>query len=253
MARTSVEISQQEIQVLQEFFNEHPELDTANNGEKIFQYIVETWQEQVTPYTLGVAVQKLTEARQIEVLSPAAITYFKISRQEDPARVKALSDWFENQQIIVKDDDLGFQNATALLLELRGRDITQRSIQEAVGRVGHRNGLHYVPVKRRPDPRQHTLRPGESFMSKSETNLSARDHARKAEARGETTPAPAKPAEKDTWQEICERMLRHGTHGCQAAMAEAFNRRGDKSWRQLYSDLEKIARSYERLVNPRAV
>ena len=260
--RTSAQLTQPELDTFRDWIEKHPQYDTTQNGQAIADYILNTWNEQISEYTLDVAVQKLQEAGRLEVLSPVRVSYLNIARQ-DLERAEALHSWYVGQGTLVKDGDdsdgdLALENQAAILSELRGRPITETTILQAIGRIRHsgRGRLHFNPTIRPVDPRQHQS-DGRGFMPKDETNVPP--HQRAAEARRETaqargeTPARTEESANDrAFRLSCEGLLRHGTHGCQAAMAEAFNRRGDKSWRSLYSEMQGIARSYDHLINRKA-
>ena len=61
---------------------------------------------------------------------------------------------------LINTGDEGFQNASSILQELRGRAVTQETIQNAIARIGGivsrfhpaRRQLHFVQVQRRTEP-----------------------------------------------------------------------------------------------------
>jgi hypothetical protein len=196
MARTNENLTQKEIDVFQKFCGEHKivcdetEAGLAN-GNLIGEYIAITWAEDITPERLAVALEKLRD--RITFYTPAEAEYKKIA-DEDATRANALNNWFESPSntALVRDREEALRNQTVLLAELRGREITPKTIQDAIGRASFKLGLHYVPTPRSVDPRQHAT--SGSFMPKSEANLSAREHAARAKeasagARISTTPA----------------------------------------------------------------
>jgi len=196
MARTNEQLTQQEIDVFHEFCSAHRIISDESevgqaNGNLIGGYIAFTWREDITPVTLAVAFGKLRD--QIVFYTPAQWDYRKIA-DENNARANALNVWFQGpgNSTLVRSGDEGFQNQSALLAELRGREITSENIQNAIGRAGYKKGLHYVPtISRSVDPRQHAD-DGTGFMPKSESNLSAREFARRAAsaASGKSEPTP---------------------------------------------------------------
>jgi hypothetical protein len=252
MARSNEKVTPQEFKTFEKFFAENPQWDTAANGDSFSTYLLETWQVDITPETLAVAARQLTEAGRLEVLSPVQVRYLQISRQH-PDAARRVSDWYENQRALVKDDqDKSLENQTALLLELRGREITSTNIQAAMGRVGHRNGLHYVPTPLRVDPRQHS--DSGAFMPRDQVNLSAREAAKARQSRTETTPASASTnPEPDSWKSLCDQLLGDGRHSQKEAMRQLYEARGSRSWRELYASMKQLQQSYQRLFNPKAV
>jgi hypothetical protein len=175
MSRTSQELTQQEIDAFQKFCNENrivsDESEAGNaNGNLIGEYIAITWGEDITPATLAVALSKLRD--RIVFYTPAQAAYKKFA-DENPERANALNTWLysASNTSLVRDGEESYQNQSALLAELRGREITPQTIQDAIGRAGYKKGLHYVPtISRDVDPRQHTD-DGKGFMPKDQVNV----------------------------------------------------------------------------------
>jgi hypothetical protein len=252
MARTNEKVTPQEFKTFEKFFADNPQLDTVANVDSFSTYLLETWQVDITPENLAVAAQRLTEAG-LEILTPIQVRYRQVAKLDQNA-AQFVSDWYVNQNILVKDDqDKSFENQTALLLELRGREVNSNTIGQAIGRIGQSRGLHYVQTARPVDPRQHS--DSSAFMPKSESNLTALNHARKAQqARAESTPARSSPnQEPDAWKSLCDQLLHDGRHSQRAAMAALYQARGLRSWRELYTDMKQLQQHYQRLINPRAV
>ena len=162
--------------------------------------------------------------------------------------------WFTSGKKYVEiDGDRGFENATKIINWSKGRTFSNATFDLAVSNLASSQGLHFQTVKAQPNPRQHE--DSGSWMSKSEVNLSAKDHAARArQPRAETTPAPASvKTESDSWKILCDQLLRDGRHSQQQAMKELFEARGSKSWRELYAGMKQLQQNYQRLFNPRAV
>src|SRR5467141_5110902 len=126
MARTSVEITQQEIDTFATFCNEH-HINTegelgAQNGNLIGEFIAITWGEDITPGTLKVAMDKLRD--RIAFYTPAQAAYKKFA-DENPERANALNAWFHSpgNTSLVKEGEEALQNQSTLLVEIRGREI----------------------------------------------------------------------------------------------------------------------------------
>ena len=149
--------------------------------------------------SIPVTVQAVLEAcelmrNQLHWLSPIQQDHRKIA-SENPAAAQAVANWLQTQKQLVKSGDEGLQNQFTLLTELRGRDVTSVSIQQAVGRAAYSGRpLHYTPAPPRTDPRQHKD-DGKGFAPKSESNLTVREHARRAaeaaQAKSDKTEPPA--------------------------------------------------------------
>jgi len=182
MARTNEQLTQSEVNAYQKFCTEHRIISDESeaglaNGNLIGEYILITWGEDITPATLAVALEKMRD--RIAFYTPAQAEYKKIA-DEDVARADVLNTWYQSPSntTLVRDGEEAFQNEAALLAELRGREITPKTIHDAVGRVSFKRGLHYVPTARPVDPRQHA--PSGAFMAKNDVNLSPRQHAARA-------------------------------------------------------------------------
>jgi hypothetical protein len=216
-----------------------------HNTERILAYFASNPHIPVTATTILQACEQMRS--QLHWLSPIQREYRKLAA-DNPAAAQLVSDWYANQNILVRDDpNQALANQTILLTELHGREITSTTIHQAIGRAGQGRGLHYIQAPRPVDPRKHSE--SGAFMPKEETNLSARDHARKTQqARAESTPAPTQSNMPDAWESLCRNLLAHGTHGCQSAMRELYERRGSKSWRELHREMDQVKKSYERLV-----
>ena len=88
-------------------------------------------------------------------------------------------DWFDNQNILVREGDAGFLNFLRLIRELRGRDVTTDTIFQAMGRISHRPGrpLAYVQKKRKQiDP---SYKPGQFLSDYNKTSVDY-EHERQA-------------------------------------------------------------------------
>jgi len=198
MARTNQELTQAEVDAFNQFCNENRIISDESevgqaNGNLIGGYIAFTWREDITPQTLAVAFGVLRD--RIVFYTPAQFEYKKVA-DEDSVRANTLNQWFHSSanSSLVKDGEQGFQNQSALLAELRGRDISEKTIQDAIGRANFKRGLHYVTTDRIPrpvDPRQHAD-DGKGFMPKDQVNISSREAAarRASAAAGKPSPAP---------------------------------------------------------------
>jgi hypothetical protein len=114
------------------------------------------------------AIVKLLEAQPgLKWLSPAELEYRRIAA-ENPAAAEQLGDWLAKQGgrtgALIHTGDQGFQNSANILAEIRGRDVNDKTIREAIGRIEapvskfstrKRPPLHYLPTPRPADPRQH--------------------------------------------------------------------------------------------------
>jgi hypothetical protein len=189
MGRTSAELTQKEIDAYQEFCTEHriacdeSEAGLAN-GTLVGEYIALQWGMDINSTTLATALEKLRD--RLVFYTVAEANYKKTAVEayglgDGTIRANALNAWFHSpaNNSLARDGKEGLQNQSALLAELRGREITPQTIQHAIGRAGFKSGLHYISAPRRVDPRQHTD-DHKGLFPKDEVNLSPRDHAKRA-------------------------------------------------------------------------
>jgi hypothetical protein len=248
MGRTSQEITQSEVDTFLKFCSEHrivtdDEVGRAN-GDLIGEYIVLTWETDITPRTLAVALEKLGD--RIVFYSEAEWQYKQIADQ-DPARAQALSNWFHTpgNTSLVKDGEQQFQNQSALLSELRGREITPRTIQDAIGRASFKRGLHFVY--------QSTFRPGRhsgsdsSWMKKDDVNLSPLEKVRRAReaadnAAGRTsTPTQVLDSSEQAWKDLATSKLRNGkSHSQNDELQRIYDQGRTGRWRRVNDEMGQI-------------
>jgi hypothetical protein len=241
MPRTSAEVTPQEIQIFERFCMDNNIFTDGPVGQQnviaIGDYIIDLWKEEITEHTLSVALEKLREAGRITFYTPVQAKYKKIAA-EDIERANQLNAWFHSQAntSLLKDGDEGLENQAALLVELRGREISQKTIQDAAGRLSYRSGLHFVPVSRPVDPRQHKD-DGSGFL-RDEKNPRYRNgrinHAYQEPGSQQETPKNLDPSEA-RWREMAE-ALRGNTHSKNAEL----ERIQGKNWRETY-ELRKKA------------
>ena len=139
-SRTRNEATQQEVQIFDKFCLDNGIVTEGPAGEAqvlaLAEYLMDEWKVEVTPESLDAALEQFKKAGRIQFYPPAPAKYKRIA-MEDLPRANALRDWVSSNanRSLVKgggDDDL--DNQTALLAELRGRDINSSMIQDAIGR-----------------------------------------------------------------------------------------------------------------------
>ncbi len=149
---------------------------------------------------------KAVEARKTEFrwVSPSAVEYYK-EAVKSPDQANKLAAWFAATQgqpgTLVNAGDGLFTNLAILILELRGREINQTTIQQAIGRVAYngRRQLHVVPTQRSLSPAAQADNPNrkpgvfiDGLRKQSDGSLgkSPADYAREAVARSTPSVAP---------------------------------------------------------------
>ena len=116
--------------------------------------------------------------------------------------------WYAQKHVLILEGDQGYENATKILNWMKGRSFDPRTFDLAVGNLAGTVGLHLV--------QQSTFRPGRhsggdsSFMSKADTNLSAKDHAARRAA--DAAASGSNPAPTTDYRAAAE-SVRGRTHG----------------------------------------
>ncbi len=135
-------------------------VDDQHNADIILNYFLNTWGREITEQNLNLAWEQLRG--HLKLYSPAAIEYYKLADQE-PDRANLLANWLATQgkagQLVNTAGDETYAN---LRLLLTGRQ------------------LHYVPVPKQQDPRQHES-DGEPFLGR-DVNLTPAQHRERARA-----------------------------------------------------------------------
>ena len=260
MARTNPEITNAEGLVYHAWCESRNVIaDDQDNAALVARHFQETWKEDVTEANLDLAFPALKD--RLKFYSPAQAEYRKVAL-ENPDAANKLNDWFDSQNILVKDGDTGFQNQTSVLKELRGRSVTTEEILRAVQRIqssgqskysAGKRPLVFVEAPRRVDPRQQPTDPNHKpgqFIT--DANKSPRDHAReRQEAAEKANPTPTKPSGPiDAWEVLARNHLGSGrTHGQRDSLKSIFDRAvsGQLSWRQAAIEMGELKKSFNTL------
>ncbi len=167
MARTSQTITQQEVAVYAKFAQDHNIINDGtqadiDNSNLVLDYFTKTWNEDITEANLVQAFPQLKP--HLKFQSKAEVELRKTAADSDAVATQKFATWFEKQTFLIREGELGFENANNLLQELRGRDVTNETIAAAIGRIEAptskydtrvRRPLHYVKTERVVDPRSH--------------------------------------------------------------------------------------------------
>ncbi len=167
MARISTTtITQSEVDAYAKFCVEHHIItdgsqDGIDNGNLVRNYFLK-WGEDITEANLTLAFPQLKP--HLKVFSPTQVEVNKIGETLEPVAAKKFLEWFKSQKFLVNEGEQGLQNAAELLKELQGREINQKTLADAIGRIEAptskfdtrvRRPLHYVKTERVVDPRSH--------------------------------------------------------------------------------------------------
>jgi hypothetical protein len=155
MARTSEQITQNEINAYAKFCAERRVIFGGTEGEQnaefIGNYFVNVWKQDITEQNLNTAWEQLRPYVKLYTLAQAE--YYKVAMQM-PDRANRLSNWLATQGKVgqlVNQGDEAFENLRLLLVALRDNDINPTAIRHAEDRAAHTPGpqLHYVPQPRK--------------------------------------------------------------------------------------------------------
>jgi hypothetical protein len=177
MARTNPTITEAEGIVYHHWCQKRGVIpDDDSNARLVARYFQETWGEDVTEANLDLAFPQLKPY--LKFKSAARLEAEKAA-QENPTIAQKFADWFDNQNVIVREGEDGYLNFAQLLRELRGREVTTDTIFQAMGRISYRPGrqLAYIQKERKQvDP---SYKPGQ-FLS--DYNVTPGEHQRRLRA-----------------------------------------------------------------------
>jgi hypothetical protein len=137
MARTSENLTTREVNTYIEFCAKNRIVCDGSeagisNGDLIGGYVALTWNEDLTPFTLATALEKLKDRIVFQrEKSTAEIRYDGIAT-ENPQAASILAGLYPKNQLVTDDPEIVFEVSYELLVELRGRVITPQTIQDAI-------------------------------------------------------------------------------------------------------------------------
>ncbi len=150
--------------------------------------------------------------------------------------------WFTQKHVLILEGDGGYDNAAAILHWMKGRSFDPRQFALAVSNLAATRGLHMV--------HQSSFHPGRhsgsdaSFMKKSETNLTERDHATNRAADAAAASGNKQPAPTTDYRALAEAITTGRTHSDSEKLERMFVMKpatSDVDWEQTYSRRRKIA------------
>jgi hypothetical protein len=165
--------------------------------------------------------------------SKAEVAYDTAYGKLTPEQAGIFGAWWQSSDAknsIIRENDLGFDNAVKILAWMVGKQFSQSGFNLAVSNLVGTVGLHLAAARPQGEKRGHTMAPGETFMkkesSKPEYIGGKKNHACE-------TNKPAQPTREntpDTWQTLAEN-LKGATHSETAAIQNIHGR----SWRETLS------------------
>ena len=213
--------------------------DAAHNSERIVAYFELNKNVPLTVETLLSAVQQMKD--QMKWKSGPQMAYEKEYNQLTKAQQDQFGSWwYQKKNVLVLDNDEGYENAAKILTWCRGRNFEARTFDLAVSNLAGSRGLNFV--------RESSFRGGKhsgsdaSFMKKSEVNLSVRDHAsrRAADAAAASGTKPSSP----DYRALAESITTGRTHSDSLRIQRFYvNKPGSTEidWEQTYLQRRRIA------------
>ncbi len=124
------------------------------NGDLLHEYFQTNLGVPITVANIFKAIE--SRKQDYKWFSAAESEYHRVAA-ENPAAATKLSEWFATQGkpgMLVNTGDDGHENFSILLAELRGREVNQTTIQQAIGRIAFngRRQLYVVPTPRALSP-----------------------------------------------------------------------------------------------------
>jgi len=252
MGRTSATLTTQEVQAYQSFCLENGvRLDGPEgerNGDILGGSVVSAGYD-ITPQSLQTVFDQVKD--QLSIKTQAEINYDRVAA-ENPSAATALQAQYP-RELSQENDDV-FHNCTLLLVELRGREVNQKTIFDAIGRLNFkpsRDPLRFAPTKPQVNPRSHKS-DSEPFLGKHVNESAYQKKAReRKEAEERETAQPQSREPKDSWTVACENIMRDGSHSQQEASRHEYEKglAEGKQPREIYSRLIQVQKNYKTLVD----
>lgn len=252
MARTSAQLTQAEVSSYQTFCLEHGiRLDGAEgerNGDILGGSVVSAGYD-ITPQTLQTVFDQVKV--QLNLKSEAEMQFDR-EAANNPGAASALQAQYP-RELSPETDDV-FHNCALLLVELRGREVNQKTIFDAIGRLNFkpsRDPLRFAPTKPQVNPRSHKS-DSEPFLGKHVNESAYQKKAReRKEAEERETAQPQSREPKDSWTVACENIMRDGSHSQQEASRHEYEKglAEGKQPREIYSRLIQVQKNYKTLVD----
>jgi hypothetical protein len=249
------------------FIDKHGIQDDPKNGQLLGGLIIDQWGRELDPVTLEAATKHLRD--QLTWVSANAREYNRVMSELTPENQELVGRWFKSTRL-VSDGEQGRENTLLLIGWLRRNNylINWQGLNAAMEAwiptgqqsplVSSKQTLHWKEVQAGPRTeyngmRNHALDPVEEkkdpnaglYDSRGRKNWAEVERIER-EKKAKENPAPV----TDAWEKLCRGMLNHGTHGQKNAAKEVFDRgiAAGKQFREIYSEMDALKRSYERML-----
>lgn len=154
----------------------------TKNAEAIVDYIVTRWKENITEYTLGVALEKLRPG--LAFISKEQAEVQEVLALLSQSEKNTLAEWLNRQKRLVVQGNQGYSNVSTLCswIKAHGFEVTAQNLNNAIGNCqnsSHRK-LYWQDAPKQdhqiPNHINHAATDdGKGFAPKSETNRTWRD------------------------------------------------------------------------------
>ena len=176
---------------------------TTHNAERVAAYFDLNRTIPITVETMLKACELMRD--QLHWKSELQLAYEREYNKLTPDQQNQFGSWwFRQKSVLILEGEQGFENAAKLLSWMRGKVFNARGFDLALSNVAASQGLHFVY--------QSTFRPGRhsgsdrSFAPKSESNLTARDHARRAREAAQAKLGKVEPPATD-YRKLAEALV----------------------------------------------
>jgi len=161
MSRTSIEVTQAELDAFAQYANQHHlELEGetgAQNGREIRAFMVDQWREEINERTLAIAFERLKAAGRLVFKSEAKAKFDQASQGMTQQEYNLVGAWLQRQRLMQDGNDEGYENAANIILWVRkhNMEFTYRSLDLALSNTinSGRNPLHWKPAPKPAEPK----------------------------------------------------------------------------------------------------
>jgi hypothetical protein len=180
-----------------------------HNSERVSAFFELNTHIPVTVESVVAACQQMRD--QLKFKSPAQMVYEKEYQALSPSDQNAFGAWWHSpstKMTIVIEGDEGYSNAAHIIQWTKGRSFDNRNLDLAVSNLTATQGLHLAPIREQVSSGRpgHTS-DGKGLFSKSDTNLSARDHQKLAQEAADKNAGRTTPTSGTNFQAAAEAVL----------------------------------------------
>jgi len=200
-----------------------------HNSERVSAFFELNKNVPVTVESVLAAVQQMRD--QLKFKSSAQMVYEKEYQALSPSDQNAFGAWWfspSTKMTIVIEGDEGFSNAAHIIQWSKGRTFDARTFDLAVSNLTATQGLHLVPMRQQESQGRpgHTS-DGKGLFSKSDTNLSARDHQKRTQAAADVAVGRTTPTPGTDYVKLCDE-IRASTHSKTEQLRKLFVTNGSE-------------------------